>query len=124
MPLLIRKKPSTPPLASTPPIECDAVQERLRNGASPSSISEEEYRAMGKRLLSERADFISRAATAEMLGITPRTLLRWHDQNFRPKRFELSPGRYGYRRAEVEAWIAEHGQGSHRPRSASKTSSI
>ena len=114
MPILIRKKPSTPP------IDCDAVEERLRNGASPSSISEDEYRAMGKRLLSERADFISRAATAAMIGMTPRTLLRWHHQNFGPKRFMLSPGRYGYRKAEVQAWVAEHGLSSHRPRSANK----
>jgi predicted DNA-binding transcriptional regulator AlpA len=111
MPILIRKKPNIPP------VDCDAVEELLRNGASPSSISEEEYRAMGKREARERADFIDRITTAEMLGITPRTLLRWHDQNFGPKREEVSQNRYGYRKAEVEAWVAKHGQGSHRPRS-------
>ena len=116
MPILIRKKPSAPPLASTPPLDCDSVEERVRNGASPSSISEEEYRAMGKREASERADFIDRITTAEMLGITPRTLLRWHHQNFGPERVVISQGRYAYRRAEVEAWVAERGQSSHRPR--------
>ena len=49
MPVLIRKKPSTPSLASTPPLNCDSVEERLRNGASPSSTSEEEWKALKKR---------------------------------------------------------------------------
>ena len=72
---------------------------------------------MGRRDASEKKELISRITAAAMLGVTPRTLLRWHDKNFGPKREEVSQGRYGYRKAEVEAWVAEHGQGSHRPRS-------
>jgi predicted DNA-binding transcriptional regulator AlpA len=67
-------------------------------------------------LIQALKDQIDRRTTAEMLGITIRTLLRWHHQNFGPKRLVLSAGRYAYRRAEVEAWVAERGQSSHRPR--------
>jgi predicted DNA-binding transcriptional regulator AlpA len=113
MPLLIRKK------TNIPPIDCDAVEERLRNGASPFLVSEAEYAAMGKRDTIKKKELISRAATAVMLGITRRTLLRWHHQNFGPKRLAISERRYRYRRAEVEAWVVEHGPGSHRPRKLS-----
>jgi predicted DNA-binding transcriptional regulator AlpA len=110
MPVVILRKPITPS------IECDAVEE-FRNGASPSSVGVEEYEAMGRRNASEKKELISRITAAAMFGITPRTLLRRHEKNFGPKREEVSQGRYGYRKAEVEAWVAEHGQGSHRPRS-------
>ncbi len=107
MSILIPKKPTTPP------IDCDAVDERIRNG--DSTVTDEEYAAVRRR---EAKDWTSRATAAAVLGITPRTLLRWHHQNYGPKR-ELKSDRC-YSRAEVEAWVAEHGPGSRRPRSARK----
>jgi predicted DNA-binding transcriptional regulator AlpA len=84
------------------------------------NMSNAEFSAMAAEGRKALKDQIDRHTTAAMLGITIRTLLRWHHQNFGPKRLVLSAGRYGYGRAEVEAWVAEHGQGSHRPRSLSK----
>jgi len=115
---MIAKKQS-----NTPPIDGDAVEQRLRSGASPYSVSMEEYEAMGRRDASEKKEFISRITAAAMLGVTPRTLLRWHDKNFGPKREEVSQGRYGYRKDEVKAWVVKHGRSSHRARSSSKAAS-
>jgi predicted DNA-binding transcriptional regulator AlpA len=93
----------------------------LVSSAAPSfnsltNMSDTEFWAMGKKDQQAKKDQIDRHTTAAMLGITIRTLLRWHHQNFGPERVVISQGRYAYRRAEVEAWVAEHGQGSHRPR--------
>jgi hypothetical protein len=60
-------------------------------------------------------DQIDRHTTAAMLGITVRTLDRWHDHQYGPKRLPTHPIRYS--KAEVQAWVAEYGRGSHRPRS-------
>ena len=105
MPVILRKaKPSVPVMSTA-----DPSFEALIN------MSDAEFSATAAE--DKKADRIKRHTTAEMLGVTPRTLLRWHDKNFGPKRERVSPGRYEYRKAEVEAWVAEHGQGSHRPRS-------
>jgi hypothetical protein len=66
-------------------------------------------------------DAIDERTTAAMLGITTRTLRRWHNCGYGPR---LPGRRIRYSRAEAEAWVAKHGQGSHRPRSAKKPSSI
>ena len=83
------------------------------------NMSNAEFSAMEIKDRQALREQIDRHTTAAMLGITIRTLLRWHHQNFGPKRLVLSAGRYGYRRAEVKAWVAEHGPGSHRPRKLS-----
>jgi predicted DNA-binding transcriptional regulator AlpA len=108
MPILIRKKPNNPP------IDCDAVEERIRNGAV--SISDQEHRALWQR--DQKREIISRDTAAAMLGITVRTLLRRHHDKFGPERVTITPRRYGYRKTEVQSWVAEHGRGSHRPRSS------
>jgi hypothetical protein len=63
---------------------------------------------------------IDRRTTAAMLGISVRTLDRWHRHRYGPKRLPTHPIRY--LRSEVEAWVAEHGRGIGRPRSTSKCS--
>jgi hypothetical protein len=52
-------------------------------------------------------DTIDRHAAAGMLGVTFRTLQRWHHAGYGPPR---KPWRHGvaYSRAEVEQWIADH----------------
>jgi excisionase family DNA binding protein len=67
-------------------------------------------------------DQIDRHTTAAMLGITIRTLQRWYHENYGPKRRRSLRGRICYKKGEVEAWVAEHGQGSHRPRSKREAS--
>src|SRR5262245_42551594 len=81
------------------------------------NMSDAEFSALTAEHKKTLKDQIDRHTAAAMLGITIRTLLRWHHQNFGPERLVISQGRYAYRIAEVEAWVAEHGQGSHRPRS-------
>ena len=80
------------------------------------NMSDAQFLAMSKKDRQAQTDLIDRHTAAAMLGITIRTLLRWHHQNFGPERVVISQSRYAYRRAEVEAWVAEHGRGSHRSR--------
>jgi hypothetical protein len=112
MPILIRKKPKHPP------IDCDAVEERIRNG--DKSISFQEHRALRQRDQAKESELIGRGTAAAMLGITVRTLLRWHHENFGPERLKISDYRYRYRISDVRAWVDEHGHDSHRPRSSRK----
>jgi hypothetical protein len=64
---------------------------------------------------------IDRHTAAAMLGITIRTLQRWHHANYGPKRRRDLRGRICYSKTEVEAWIAKHGLASARPRAARNT---
>jgi hypothetical protein len=50
-----------------------------------------------------------------MLGITVRTLDRWHRNQYGLKRLHAHPIRYS--RTGVQAWVANYGRGSERPRS-------
>jgi phage terminase Nu1 subunit (DNA packaging protein) len=53
-------------------------------------------------------DTIDRHTAARMLGVTVRTLQRWHSAGYGPPR-KPSRGRgVGYSRAEVQQWLAEH----------------
>jgi hypothetical protein len=111
MPILIRKK------TNNPPIDCDAVKERIRNG--DKYISFQEHLALWQRDQAKERELISRGTAAAMLGITVRTLLRWHHANFGPERL-ISNCRYRYRISDVRAWVEERGHDSHRPRSSRK----
>jgi predicted DNA-binding transcriptional regulator AlpA len=53
-------------------------------------------------------DTIDRHEAARMLGVTIRTLQRWHRQGYGPPRKRWLGRGVGYSRAEVEQWIAEH----------------
>src|SRR6476661_7907956 len=90
---------------------------------SPISMSEAEFRAMVEKDRKALKDGIDRHTTAAMLGKSIRTLQRWHHENYGPKRRRRF-GRICYSKAEVEAWVAEHDQGSHQPHSVSKPSEI
>jgi len=63
-----------------------------------------------KRVLREEArrrDLIGRHATAEILGVTIRTLQRWHRQGLGPQRKNWKSDRpIQYSRTEVEEWVA------------------
>jgi hypothetical protein len=80
------------------------------------SMSDAEFLAMAAQDRKTLKDQINRRTTAAMLGTCIRTLQRWHHENYGPKRISKG-GPIRYSRAQVEAWVAEHGQGSHRPRS-------
>ena len=92
----------------------------VMSNAGPSfdsliKMSDAEFLAMAAEDRKALKDQIDRHTTAAMLGVTIRTLQRWHHHGYGPKRL---PGpRIRYSRAEVEAWVAEHGRGSPRPRS-------
>ena len=84
--------------------------------ASLANMSNAEFSAMAAEDRKALKDQIDRNTTAAMLGTCVRTLQRWHHDQYGPRRIsEGGPIRYS--RAEVQAWIAKHGQGSHRPRS-------
>jgi predicted DNA-binding transcriptional regulator AlpA len=55
---------------------------------------------------------VKRHEAAAMLGVSTRTLQRWHKQGFGPAR---STGRrFYYIKSEIEQWIASHGRGRKR----------
>ena len=47
------------------------------------------------------------AQAAEALGITRSTLTRWRQRDDFPKALRLGPQAIGWRRADIESWIAE-----------------
>jgi len=47
------------------------------------------------------------AQVAEMLGISPRTLSRWHAQRVGPPRCKLGR-KVLYRKAAIDAWLVSH----------------
>ena len=105
MPVVLNR-PKTVGLVSSAAPEFDSL----------TNMSNAEFAAMAAEDRNALKDQIDRNTTATMLGTCIRTLQRWHHENYGPKRISKG-GPIRYSRAEVEAWIAEHGQGSHRPRS-------
>jgi hypothetical protein len=111
--VLVIQKCSKPEMAKT-------VLSAEHPGSTPSpfEMSEAEFSATHVKDRQTLTDQIDRPTTAKMLGISPRTLDRWHDDEYGPKRMRRYFARpwYYYSRKEVEAWIAEHGRGHRRPR--------
>jgi hypothetical protein len=65
-----------------------------------------------RRIIAEeraRRDLIDRHTTAAILGVTIRTLQRWHDTGFGPPRRNDPRKRVRYSRPEVEQWAASNG---------------
>jgi hypothetical protein len=91
----------------------------LVSGAAPYA----EFSAVAAEHKKALKDQIDRHTAVAMLGITIRTLQRWHHENYGPKRRRSLRGRICYSRAEIEAWLGEHGRGGHRPRAPSKAAS-
>ncbi len=51
------------------------------------------------------AEFISTAAVAELLGITPRAVVKWAAKGYGPQRYLLTPRCARYKRQEVLDWV-------------------
>ena len=83
MPVLIRKKPQ-PDTAKTA-----ELVKHVHNAAPPFKMSETEFLAMVASDRQILKDAIGRPTTAALLGITVRTLDRWHDQDYGPKRAKV-----------------------------------
>jgi Helix-turn-helix domain len=54
---------------------------------------------------------VDRLDAARMLGVTDRTLLRWHEQSKGPPRIYAGRGIY-YLIADIEAWLRTAGRSS------------
>lgn len=79
------------------------IQEIARRAALPQPRPAESSSATA----SAKADILCRAEVTRMIGLSSSTLWRMeHDGRF-PARIQLGPRRVGWRRAEVEAWLAE-----------------
>jgi hypothetical protein len=110
------------------PITCKPKPAPLNPGESSlaklfdslRNTSDAEFLAAAAEHRKALKDQIDRHTTGAMLGITTRTLDRWHRAQYGPKRLPTHPIRY--RRSEVEAWVAKHGRGIGRPRSTTKRS--
>jgi phage terminase Nu1 subunit (DNA packaging protein) len=53
-------------------------------------------------------DTIDRHTAARILGVTFRTLQRWHRRGFGPPRRPWLGRGVGYSRTQVEQWLADH----------------
>lgn len=58
---------------------------------------------------SQTLDVLSPRVVEARLGIDSTTIWRMRRRNEFPQPIRLSPGRVGYRRADIEAWIASRG---------------
>jgi predicted DNA-binding transcriptional regulator AlpA len=62
---------------------------------------------------------VKRHEAAALLGVSTRTLQRWHKQGFGPRR---SIGkRFYYIESEIQEWIASHGRGGKRSDSSERS---
>jgi prophage regulatory protein len=61
---------------------------------------------------SQTLDVLSPRVVEARLGIDATTIWRMRRRNEFPQPIRLSPGRVGYRRADIEAWIASRGKRS------------
>lgn len=50
---------------------------------------------------------LSKAAVANLLGVSPSSIDRWTRAGTFPAKIKLGPARIGWRKAAVEAWLAE-----------------
>ncbi len=86
----------------------------LPPGDKPSGEPEMEFSEASKWALREEArrhdpDLISRHLAAEILGVTVRTLQRWHRQGIGPQRKNRPDQRpIRYSRTEVKRWAADN----------------
>jgi predicted DNA-binding transcriptional regulator AlpA len=56
----------------------------------------------------EREELLTSEQTGEYLGVTRKTLLRWHKQGIGPRRVQLAGSRLvRYRVRDVNAWLEE-----------------
>jgi hypothetical protein len=73
-------------------------------------LSESSKRQLAEERAKRDPDRIKRHTTATILGVTIRTLQRWHETDFGPPRRNDPKRRpIWYSRAEVEQWAASHG---------------
>jgi DNA-binding transcriptional MerR regulator len=82
--------------------------------------------ALGKaverpRLLVKTVD---RHTTAAMLAVSARTLQRWHEDGYGPKRRSGLSRYVSYTKAEVEHWAAKAGCGRRRKLSSKRISAV
>ena len=75
--------------------------------------------ALNQRTASYNQAHVKRHEAAAMLGVSTRTLQRWHKQGFGPRR---SIGkRFYYIKSEIQEWIASHGRGGKRSDSSERS---
>ncbi|TXM92598.1 helix-turn-helix domain-containing protein [Methylobacterium sp. WL30] len=67
--------------------------------------------------LTAAADLVTKAKAAKMLGVSPRTLDRWHQLEQGPPRFVVGK-RVRYRSSAVRQWLAACERGSASPSAA------
>ena len=104
MSILIRKNNLQTPLESR---EC------VRAGNSDlAEVFRRLERDIEQASAKPQVKIVKRHEAAAMLGVSTRTLQRWHKQGFGPRR---STGkRFYYIKSEIEQWIANHGRGRKR----------
>ncbi len=93
--------------------ERDLVKIARREPAGPLRWSESSMRLLAEGRARRDPDRIGRHAATVTLGVTVRTLQRWHQKGFGPARKNHPCYRpIWYSRTEVEQWASLNGYGS------------
>jgi predicted DNA-binding transcriptional regulator AlpA len=83
-----------------------------RPGESLAEVQQRLVRAAELMSAKPQREIVKRHAAAALLGVSTRTLQRWHKRKYGPPR---SKGKhFHYVRSEIEDWIATHGYGGRR----------
>jgi DNA-binding transcriptional MerR regulator len=56
----------------------------------------------------QEAGLLTPPAAAKYLGVSLRTLQSWHERGIAPKSIKYPSGARRYRKADLDAYIAEH----------------
>ena len=65
--------------------------------------------------------FVRKAEAAKRFGVRIRTLERWEELGFFPRRVRIGPGAVGYRSSELEKFAESRQYAERRQRSAAVT---
>ena len=57
--------------------------------------------------MEQNPEVLSKRKTCQLVGLSPATVWRLERKSKFPARIQLSAGRVGYLRRDVEAWLAE-----------------
>lgn len=57
--------------------------------------------------MDHKAEVLSKATTSALVGLSRATIWRMERADKFPRRIQLSIGRVGYLRKDVESWLAE-----------------
>ena len=104
MPVLIQKKPN--------PQAANSDSLGARGKANLTEVLRQVERDVERASARPQVQMVKRHVAAAMLGVSIKTLQRWHKRGYGPAR--SINYHFHYKKSEIEEWIAKHGRGGRR----------